>query len=214
MVPFAAAPTGRKRKILGPKAFISIILPLLRFGTPFPRYHVLFTPSSLLSRLKLPSLPKQTIAAVSPHFFQPFSPPSSFSKHCTFPHALVFIFLFAGPSESPCFPPPPDPCWPFSGPPRPAHHLSPPKPSPPARTHPTPAPPPRPDAAPSGPSASPPPRARCDALAHEALPAGPGMCRAPRGHGDRLCSTTRQLPHYHLPVTSAPNALTHSPFRS
>lgn len=117
--------------------------------------------------------------------------------------------------KSPCFPSPSAPCRPFSGAPRPAHRLSPQKPNPPIRTLPTSTPPPpHPYAAPNGPSVSPLPRASRDALAQEALPAGPGMCRAPRGHGDRLCSTTRQLPHYHLPVTSAPNALTHSPFRS
>lgn len=66
------------------------------------------------------------------------------------------------------------------------------------------------------PMVPPPPRAPCSLRGprREALPAGSRMCRAPRGHGDRLCSTTRQLPHYHLTVTSAPNALTHSLFRS
>lgn len=55
-----------------------------------------------------------------------------------------------------------------------------------------------------GPSACPVPHARRDALARIALPAGSGMRRAPRGHGDRLCSTTRQLPHYHLPLSFVP----------
>ena len=163
---------------------------LLRTTATFPQ---ILLPTSFQNLLPFSSvIPiKIPLCPIRPRFSLPLS--------SAFPKSLLFSSFWSPPA--------------FSRDSRPAHHPSPQRSGPPICPLPT-SGPFHPYAASHDPSASPAPHAPWDALSREALPAGSRMCRAPRGHGDRVWSTTRQLLHYHLPVTSAPNALTQSLFRS
>lgn len=116
------------------------------------------------------------------------------------PHALVCAFPSASPSQRPRSPRPSGARRPLPGAPG--------LPAPSSPVRPASVCTPQPGPLRRGPpSPSDPPLAAVPSPAEPSLPAGSRMCRAPRGHGDRLCSTTRQLPQYQLPVTSAPTTL-------
>lgn len=116
------------------------------------------------------------------------------------PHALVCAFPSASPSQRPRSPRPSGARRPLPGAPG--------LPAPSSPVRPASVCTPQPGPLRRGPpSPSDPPLAAVPSPAEPSLPAGSRMCRAPRGHGDRLCSTTRQLPQYQLPVTSAPTPL-------